>query len=432
MEEVDLIIDNVILVSKSTLCEPVKCSIVVSEGQVIDVDKPENIRGKYNCDEHVDGKGYVAVPGFVNAHLHSYGTIFRGLGEEMTLHEIDSDEFLRSLMEYIGRTKPRDLIYYACMVTYIEALKSGAIFIADIPAWSYTSNIMVEALNDLGLRGFVVYNVDAWKERKISDGIVYGIRIPEEEKLEREDLEKVRDVISSDRSVMVHMHVAETIERYRIIREKFGLSTVELLDAFNLLSSRSILTHAIWLSDRDRRIIARRKASIVSTPSAEMKLSDGIAQIPYFISDGINVALGTDGALWNNCNDIILEMKMLCLLQKVTFGVRAISGRDAFIAATYAGARAFKLENIIGDINKGYEANIVLINIENPSLKPLIMAPRNNVLSNLVYCAHSGCVDKVIVRGELYVDDGTLVKLDEAEILGKFQKEVEKIFSKIE
>ncbi|RLG65385.1 hypothetical protein DRN89_01960, partial [archaeon] len=293
------------------------------------------------------------------------------------------------------------------------------------------SNIMVDALNDIGLRGFIVYNADAWKNRKISEDIVYGVRIPEEEKLEREDLEKVREIISSDRDAMIHMHVAETIERYRIVREKFGLSTVELLDSFNLLNDRAVLTHAIWLSDKDRRIIARRRASIVCTPSAEMKLSDGIVQVPYFISEGINIALGTDGALWNNSNDIILEMKILCLLQKVTFGVRAITSKDAFIAATYSGARAFKLEKVIGDISKGYEANIVLINSENPSLKPMLMSPRSNVLSNIVYCAHSGYVDKVIVRGELYVDNGILVKNDEHEILARFQKEVEKIFDKV-
>ena len=431
MEEVDVIVDNVILVSKSTLCEPVKRSIAVSDGYIVDVDKPVKIREKYKCDEYIDGRKYVAVPGFINAHLHSYGTIFRGLGEEMTLHEIDSDAFLNSFMEYVGRVKPRDLIYYACMVTYIEALKSGAIFIADIPAWSYASNIMIDALNDIGLRGFIVYNADAWKNRKISENIVYGVRIPEEEKLEREDLEKVREIVSSDRDAMIHMHVAETIERYRIVHEKFGLSTVELLDSFNLLNDRAVLTHAIWLSDKDRRIISRRGASIVCTPSAEMKLSDGIVQIPYFISEGINIALGTDGALWNNSNDIILEMKILCLLQKVTFGVKAITSKDAFIAATYSGARAFKLGKIIGDISKGYEANIVLINSENPSLKPILTSPRSNVLSNIVYCAHSGYVDKVIVRGELYVDNGMLVKIDEHEILARFQKEVGKLFDKV-
>jgi len=100
-------------------------------------------------------------------------------------------------------------------------------------------------------------------------------------------------------------------------------------------------------------------------------------------------------------------------------------------SATYSGARAFKLEKVIGDISKGYEANIVLINSENPSLKPMLMSPRSNVLSNIVYCAHSGYVDKVIVRGELYVDNGILVKNDEHEILARFQKEVEKIFDKV-
>ena len=92
-----------------------------------------------------------------------------------------------------------------------------------------------------------------------------------------------------------------------------GGSPVKVLDRFGLLTKRYIGSHGVYLNDEDIEIYAQSGAEIVNTPICEMKIGDGLAPIPKLVKAGIPVALGTDGAMWNNSNDIFREMKWKCL-----------------------------------------------------------------------------------------------------------------------
>src|SRR5690606_7201909 len=109
-----------------------------------------------------------------------------------------------------------------------------------------------------------------------------------------------------------------------LVRERFGTTTVRLLEEYGLLSPRMLLSHAIHVDEEERALLRERGVAIVSSPTAEMKLSDGIAPIVDYVDRGLAVALGTDCAVCNNGNDLFLEMRQLGLVQKLRYGADAL------------------------------------------------------------------------------------------------------------
>ena len=209
------------------------------------------------------------------------------------------------------------------------------------------------------------------------------------------------------------MHAAETEHRIRLVRERFGTSTIRLLDRYGLLSERVLLSHAIYVDDEERELIARHGAAVISSPVAEMKLADGIAPIVDYLRRGVTVALGTDCAVCNNGNDLFLEMRQLGLVQKLRYGADAMPAEQILRVATRGGARAFGEDDRIGRIAEGYDADLVLVDTENPRMRPLVhRGDYSNVVANLVFAATGQDVTDVMVAGRWAVRNRRLTNAD--------------------
>ncbi len=167
-------------------------------------------------------------------------------------------------------------------------------------------------------------------------------------------------------------------------------------------------------------------------PVAEMKLSDGISPVPILLSHGVPVALGTDGGGWNNCNDMIREMKQVALLHKVDrpLDPTQIPSERALQMATINGANALGMETEIGSLEKGKKADIILIGLKKPHWTPLLLKPKLNLINHLVYSGVESNIDTVIIDGKIVMKKRVLQTISEEEVLEGAQRAAENLIER--
>jgi 5-methylthioadenosine/S-adenosylhomocysteine deaminase len=190
------------------------------------------------------------------------------------------------------------------------------------------------------------------------------------------------------------------------------MTTVRLLHKYELLSPRMLLSHAIHIDDDEIEMIARTRTPVVVSPSAEMKLADGIPPAQQLLERGVTVAIGTDAAVCNNSNDMFLEMRSLGLAQKLRYGPQAAPAEQILLMATRHGAAALGLDDT-GHLAQGMAADLVMVDTAGPRLQPLLTeGPHENVATNLVFAATAADVTDVMVGGRWIVRRRRLLTLD--------------------
>jgi 5-methylthioadenosine/S-adenosylhomocysteine deaminase len=228
------------------------------------------------------------------------------------------------------------------------------------------------------------------------------------------------------------MHAAETEHRLKLVVEAFGTTTIRLLDRWALLSERTLLSHAVHVDQEEIRMLALNRVAVVSSPSAEMKLSDGLAPIVDMMHAGVTVALGTDCAICNNSDDMFLEMRQLGLSQKLRYGADVLSAEQILLSATVHGARALGFEGQLGAIAEGMRADLVVIDVDNPRLQPLLTGGKfNNVAANLVYAATGQDVTDVMIDGRWIVRERALQTADAQTIWQDLRAAAHELYERI-
>jgi 5-methylthioadenosine/S-adenosylhomocysteine deaminase len=165
-------------------------------------------------------------------------------------------------------------------------------------------------------------------------------------------------------------------------------------------------------------ILSYHNVNAVHVPVANMKLGLGAARIKDLVDLGVNVSLGTDGPASNNSLDMFETMKIAALLQKLIYQDPTIMPAFQVLKmATINGAKALGLENSIGSIEVGKKADVILIDLSKPHLKPL-----HNIYASIVYSAHASDVDTVIVDGQILMDNRQIKTLDEQAVMEKAAK----------
>ena len=424
----DLAICNGILASPHNCYTPLIGSIGIRDGVIEYVGEKTIFPTEAN--HIIDAYGKIVMPGLVNGHCHGDMTLARGMGDNLTLKE--QIEYFGDVNWFFNATSEEDR-YYSRVLTYIEAILSGTTFLSDNTFWGLGTK-SIEAMKSVGIRGGIVEDVcldfanpDEIKtidellgfknlclENRITP-VLGGIL---EESYTNSNLEKMGN-ITNRLDCLVTSHLSETQWRKEIVENKFHTSSVQLLDQHGILNSKFIGSHAVYLSEDDIQSLSNCNAKVVNTPLCEMKIADGIAPIPELLKKGVVVGLGTDGAMWNNSNDIFREMKGMALLQTITKGIRSLSAQSILNMATINGAKVFGLENEIGTLEEGKKADIILIDANQPHIAPLRVKNKENVSSALVYCATGRDVTDVIIDGNHLVQNGRLMTIDVNEVIEK-------------
>ena len=432
----DIAICGGILLSSHNGYQPVIGSLGIKDGK-IEYFGEEKITKK-ETKELMNAYGKIVMPGLVNGHCHGDMAIGKGLGDDLTL--LEQMNLFRDTNWFYDLISDEDR-YYARKLTYVEALLSGTTFLLENMYWGL-GELSHTAMAEVGIKGGLVEDIrtDFSKpDELISEEAMRGFgerclrygQLPLIGNISEEDFtaERLRKnkALADRLGFYETRHLAETTWRVKMIQDQYGTTPVDYLFETGALHERMIGSHAVYIGVEEIQAMAECGVKVVNTPLCEMKIADGIAPIPAFLKYGITVGLGTDGAMWNNSNDIFREMKGMALLHSVNSGIRSLSAKDVLDMGTIQGARVFGKEDEFGTLEAGKSADVILVDADQPHLAPLRIQNKENVSSAMVFCATGRDVTDVLINGEPVVENRRLIGVNVPEILERVNAVSERI-----
>ena len=392
-------------------------SVIIEDGRIVDV-----VDGRAGHGDTIDCRGRLVLPGLVNAHAHGLEGLFRGAGGELSL--LPWIQRTHALMDQLDRDGAR----VAARLTAAEMVSGGVTVYLDpeVPTDERFDGV-TEALAASGMRAGVTLLVEdrggyhQWsartepaltdREERLLDQWAGHPRIspfvgPSVLSAITPEMGAALRRTADARRVRIAFHCAEVEEDLHDSTERGAGSPVEFASAIGLLGPTSVLTHGVHLTRDDAAMVAAAGASIVHCPASNAKLGSGIAPVAMLLEAGVNVALGTDGAVCNDTHDMFAEMRLAALLQKVSRrDPGAMSPEQVLQMATVNGARALDIEG--GVLRAGEPADAVVVELDR-----LGSQPTPNVVDTLVFTATRDSVVDVIAGGVVAVRERKLVGID--------------------
>ena len=213
---------------------------------------------------------------------------------------------------------------------------------------------------------------------------------------------------AAENNLRLHIHLSETEYEHTECVKKYGKTPTEMLHESGVFSRKTTAAHCCWLTEGDMDILAANGATAAHCPVSNLKLSSGIAKVTEMRNRGLNVALGTDGACSNNNHDMFEEIKTAALLQKyITGDASALPAFQAIKLATVNGAIGQGRENETGRIIPGYDADLIMLNLDAPHLFPL-----NDPCAAVAYSAKGSDVCLTMVQGRILYENGEHKTID--------------------
>ncbi|HAZ30096.1 TPA: 8-oxoguanine deaminase, partial [Candidatus Acetothermia bacterium] len=209
--------------------------------------------------------------------------------------------------------------------------------------------------------------------------------------------------LAREYGVLLHTHLAETVDEERFCSERFGMRPVDYLEDVRWLADDVWLAHLVHLTPDDIRRLAAARVKMAHCPSSNMILGSGIAPVPEMLRQGIAVGLGVDGSASNDASNMIREARQAMLLARVRSGADAMTARQALVLATIGGARVLHRDEELGSLELGKCADLALFD-----LSALEFAGAADPVAALVHCG-AQYADLVMVNGEIRVRGGKLV-----------------------
>ena len=403
-------------------------SIAIAGGKIVAVGKSAEIDSTFTAKTTINAKGTAVLPGFVNAHTHVPMTLLRGIADDRDL----MDWLTNFIFPAEAKNVDRDFVRWGTRLAAAEMIRSGTTTFADM--YYFESDIAREAKN-AGLRAVVgetVLDFPAPDNKTWDEAIAYLRKFVGEWKgdalitpalaphapftVSREHLQQVR-ALATELGVPILIHVSETRDELRQVAERSGGATpVAYLESLGFLADDVVVNHGVWLTPEDMQRLAQRKVGVIHCPESNMMLASGVAPVIQMQRVGIDVGLGTDGPAGSNNNmDMVEEMASAARLQKVVRSdPKALTAREVLELGTIGGARALGLGDRIGTLENGKQADVILIDLQDPKSQP-VYSPE----SAIVYAASGSSVLTTIVNGRILMRDRKLLTVDEDAVVAK-------------
>ena len=204
------------------------------------------------------------------------------------------------------------------------------------------------------------------------------------------------------------IHLAESKSEVDQIKERYGRTPVEHLAELGILAPNVLACHCVELTENDIHLLQRFDVKVAHNAESNMKLASGVAPIPELLDKGICVGLGTDGCASNNNLDLFLEMDTVAKLHKArTLDPTTMDALSVLKMATIQAARALGLDHLIGSLEAGKKADLIIIDTNKPHLTPMY-----SPVSHLVYAAMGSDVATTIINGRVVMENGSLNTMD--------------------
>ena len=394
-------------------------AVAIRDGAIVAVLPVAEARERFSAAETVSRPDGVLIPGLVNAHCHNPMTLLRGVADDLPLKTWLQDHIWPIEAGVISPGFVADGIELAiaemlrggttcCNENYFFPDVQAATYkrhgfrarvglpVIDFPtAWAKTDDEYFDRAGEVH---------DQWRD----DALVSTAFAPHAPyTVSDANFERIR-MLADQLDVPVHLHLHETAQEVAQSQEKHGQRPFARMDRLGLVNDRLIAVHMTQLTRAEIELCALRGVSVVHCPESNLKLASGFCPVHGLHQAGVNVAIGTDGCASNNDLDMFGEMRTAALLAKaVAEDAAAFDAASALRAATLGGARALGLDQQVGSIEAGKQADLAIVDMAALETQPL-----HHVVSQLVYATGRHQVSDVWIAGKPKLQGRVLVDMD--------------------
>jgi 5-methylthioadenosine/S-adenosylhomocysteine deaminase len=372
----------------------------------------------FEADEKISGYNRLLMPGLINAHNHSYMTLFRNYADDLPFQTWLFERILPLEDQLTGRD-----CYWGSQLAIMEMLRTGTTCFFDMYMFIHeTSRAVAESgIRACLSRGMIGEGQDAGGQRRLREAtkemehwqalqhprIHFMLSAHAPYTCDPEFLRQVV-AVARTRNVGLCVHLAESREEVATIRATYDCTPTEYMDRVGFFDEQALVAHGIYLTDSDLDILAARGVHVVTNPVSNMKLANGFAPLGKMLKKGISICLGTDSAASNNTQNLFKDLQSVVLVHKGhDEEAEMISAGEALRFATVNGAHALGLAEQAGAIRVGMKADLVLLDLDQPQFHP-----RHNLVSALAYSATGHEVVMTMVDGRILYEDGAYTTID--------------------
>ena len=420
MLSLDTLISNVTAVTMNPKMDVIFGAYIgIENGKIVSIEKTAP---KEQPKTIIDGTGMVAIPGLINCHTHLATSVLRSYTDDL-----GSTEALEALLQKEAKMDSR-AAKAAALLSIAECLRFGITSVSDL---YYYPNATAQAVAESGIKAnlalssyrFIDQNeefdfdtdeqcqelckvVDTW--HGYEDG---RIKIDAGIYAEYTSNYKLWEALSGyavEKGIGVQLHLAETKSEAESCLDRTGMGPGELLNCHRLFNVPTTAAGCTYLEDFERKLLGKKKVTAVATPLAAYKNGSASTPILETVKSGMNVALGTGGAIECGNLDMFEVLRFAAMdARKESGDPAALPASAALMMATVTGAQAQGRSSECGMLQVGMDADLALIDFSAPHLMPC-----HNVLNGLVWSAKGGDVAMTMVRGKILYQNGKFPTID--------------------
>jgi len=412
-------------------------AIVIDKDRIVAVGKTVDIAIDAATDRTIDGRGKLALPGVFDTHIHNAQQLGRGCGDEA----YSGPERLFRRLWVIEANMDRGDALCAARLAQVEMIRAGTTCFAD--PGSYFAAETAQATKESGMRGMIARTVFDMGQTNMGS-LPQGFFEPTDEALARaeemvaefdgsldgrlkawfsmrvpvacsDDLLRRMSKLTEKHGVGLIGHACENRDEVVASHLKYGMGDVARLERLGLLAPNLLLIHMGWVDPKELHMLQRRDVKISLAPSASFHQAMGNishGKAPEMLELGLAISLGSDSAMSSNYLDAIRQAFLVVGgLHEARLDPKVLRPETAVEMLTINGARCMLWDKDLGSIEVGKKADVTILDIMRPEWQPI-----HNPIANLVYCAHGGCADTVIVDGKILMQSGKLLTLDEHDL----------------
>ena len=404
-----------------------KTDVKIKDGKIVKIDNNLELE---DGEKVIDAKEKVVMPGLINTHTHIAMSIFRGTFEGCSLYT-----WLNEKIWPIEAKLTREDVYNASMLSIAEMISTGTTCFNDHYFFAEETR---KAVEETGMRAVLTRVLmdtdgdDAGQTRidefekfyqtrdENNDLITYTVSPHGLYTCSSKCLEKASS-LARKYNLPVHVHFLESIDEIDDIKKMHGMTGVDVLSKY-FDGIHTILAHGVKLNGEDIEELKHMDIGIAHNPISNLRLGCKIADTTKYTKNNINVALGTDGQGSGNNLDMFEALRTACLIQGgIHENEDRLTSKDAIKMATINGAKLLKIDDKVGSIEEGKDADIILVDMSQ-SLDNITKLPNNDIISNLVYNTCGRDVDTTIVKGNILMEARRLKNINIEEIIEKIHK----------
>lgn len=386
-------------------------------------------------DRIVDAAGCLIMPGMVNTHTHLAMTLLRGYGGGLPLKA-----WLEEKIWPVEERFQQEDYYVGTQMAVAEMLLTGTTCFLDMYMGMEQT---AEVLRETGMRGVLSRGMTASSVKELEPKLAENVKLfedwhgkengriqvflgPHGEYTNTRDTLRACAEAARQLGCGLNIHVAETAGERAGCLERHGVSPVALLEQVGALEGRAVAAHCVYVDENDIRILAGHGVGVAHNPSSNMKLASGFAPVSEMLAQGVRVGLGTDGTASNDRLDMLREANLASLLAKGHTGdPTRLNAFETLRMATLGGAEALGLEERIGSLVAGKQADLVMLDVTGPGYQP-----QHELINHLVYSSDSRDIKLTMVDGAVLMERGRLTTMDLHEVSRRFTDRARRLFDK--